>query len=245
MVGGKFIIVDSYYFNDDYFKLNVKFIKSKISLILENSDQFFLALVGQTAIEINDKDNQYYQKKIKNSASIPVLLYHGVIDENDGFNVLKKNFDEQMFALKKSGWQTISLEDFDEFIKGKKQLPAKSFLLTFDDGRKDSFYPVDPILRTIGYNAVIFIITGQTHEKEGKYYLSWPELKYMAKSGRWEIESHGKNDHGFVDISDNKEQGHFLTNKEWLSDQQRIETEEEFKQRIISDLSDAKSDLNK
>jgi peptidoglycan/xylan/chitin deacetylase (PgdA/CDA1 family) len=42
-------------------------------------------------------------------------------------------------------------------MKGEKILPKKSFLLTFDDGRKDSFYPVDPVLKKLNYNAVILI----------------------------------------------------------------------------------------
>src|SRR3989344_2575986 len=42
--------------------------------------------------------------------SIPVLVYHGVLDDPDGVNILLKDFKAQLFALKKSGWQTITLE---------------------------------------------------------------------------------------------------------------------------------------
>ena len=61
--------------------------------------------------------------------SIPVLLYHGIIDKPDGANILLENFKDQMFALKKAGWQTITLDDFYAFMRGEKQMPDKSFLL--------------------------------------------------------------------------------------------------------------------
>ena len=100
--------------------------------------------------------------------SIPVLLYHGIIEKPDGENMLIDNFRDQMFALKKAGWQTVSIEDFYKFMKGEKNLPEKSFLLTFDDGRKDSYYPVDPILKALDYNAAMFVISGRSLCEESK-----------------------------------------------------------------------------
>ena len=180
--------------------------------------------------------------------SIPVLLYHGIIDKPDGANILLENFKDQMFALKKAGWQTISIEDFYAFTRGEKQVPDKSFLLTFDDGRKDSYYPVDPILKALDYYAVMFVITGRSLGKETEmspFHLSEKELRRMAKSGRWEIQSHGKNDHDFYKINANGNEGHFLSNKLWLDNENRLETEEEFTSRINSDFISAKSGIEK
>ena len=92
------------------------------------------------ALENNMSDYAAYAK------SVPVLLYHGVVDKSDGANILPEDFKNQMFVLKKAGWQTITLDDFYAFMRGEKQVPDKSFLLTFEDGRKDSHYPVDPLL---------------------------------------------------------------------------------------------------
>lgn len=176
--------------------------------------------------------------------SIPVLLYHGIIDKPDGFNTLLDDFKEQMFALKKDGWQTISIEDFYKFIRGEKELPDKSFLLTFDDGRKDSYYPVDPILKALNYRATIFIITGHSlTDRIGNYYLSKNELKRMIKSGRWDIQAHTKEGHDFYKIDTSDGKGHFYSNRLWLEDEQRIETDEEFKKRITEDFIGAKNDI--
>lgn len=183
----------------------------------------------------------------KNAITIPALLYHGVIGDPDGGNVVLKNFSEQMVSLKKEGWQTVGIEDFYGFIKGEKKLPYKSFLLTFDDGRKDSYYSVDPILKALGFRAVMFAITGHSLQGEGNkpshFYLSENELKKMANSGRWDIQSHGRYDHGFHKTDNAGGMGHFLSNKLWLDDKNRLETEKEFKERIYEDLSLSKKEL--
>ena len=180
--------------------------------------------------------------------SVPVLLYHGIIENHDRENILLEDFRDQMFALKKDGWQTINIGDFYAFMQGEKQVPDKSFLLTFDDGRKDSYYPVDPILKALDYNAVMFVITGRSPGKETEispFHLFEKELRRMAKSGRWEIQSHGKSDHDFYKIDSAEGQGHFLSNKLWLGDKKRVETLEEFKSRILSDLGASRSGLER
>ena len=178
------------------------------------------------------------------ASSVPILMYHGAVGGSDGHNVSADDFANQMIALKKDGWQTINLQDFYLFMQGKKTVPDKSFLLTFDDGRKDSYYPTDPILKVLDYNAVIFVITKYSLEDySGNYYLSKKELSRMIASGRWEIEAHTRDGHNLYDIGEGKEKTHFYSNKLFLNDKGRIETEEEFSERIRSDFLSAKNDI--
>lgn len=190
--------------------------------------------------------------------AIPVLLYHGTPPEGNSNPPLPQNvFVEQMKALKEDGWQTVTMDQFRAFMKSGSELPPKSFLLTFDDGRKESFYPVDPVLKDMGYHAVMFVITGSSFPAQGKnttYYLSKTELEYMVNSGRWDLESHGAEDHRLYDIpAATSTDGvlptihdeHFLSNKFWLTSQTRVETDDEFSARVSDDLITAKSLLEK
>lgn len=189
-------------------------------------------------ISVGDHQNELMAK------SIPVLLYHGVIENPDGSNILLEDFKNQMFALKKNGWQTVGIGDFYQFIKGEKELPDKSFLLTFDDGRKDSYYPVDPILKALDYNAVMFVITKYSlRDNNSNYYLSKKELKRMIKNGRWEIGAHTREGHDTYKISLDGRDGHFYSNKLWLDNENRLEIEEEYKNRITADFVAAKDDI--
>lgn len=179
-----------------------------------------------------------------NAQSVPVLLYHGISDQSDGTNIALKDFVDQMVTLKKAGWQTISYSDFTAFMKGEKTLPAKSFLLTFDGGEKDSYYPVDPLLKALKYSAVIFVITHYSLNNNGSnIYLTENELKQMIDSGRWEVEANAQNGSGYIPIDANGDQGYFFGNKEWLSNQNRLETTQEYTTRIEADLAGAKEDI--
>lgn len=202
----------------------------------------YLYRIEKSALFKNKSGASNTQASIIHEKSVPVLLYHGIVEKPDGYNTLIDNFRKEMFALKSAGYQTIALEDFYKFSKGEKKLPEKSFLLTFDDGRKDSYYPVDPILKALDYNAAMFVITRYINEKAGHFYLSKEELKNMADSGRWELEAHTQNGHDMVTIGPNNRRGHFYSNKLWRSGK-GLETNREFQERIFNDLVGARNDL--
>ncbi|MFA6552027.1 MAG: polysaccharide deacetylase family protein [Candidatus Paceibacterota bacterium] len=201
------------------------------------------------AAAVFDAGLQNLKKKNSYSQSVPVLIYHGIVGKIDRFSTTENIFKDQMAALKKAGYQTIKLADFYDFISGKKDLPEKSFLLTFDDGRKDSYYGADPILQALGYSAVMFAVTRDSllgSAKSSTYYLNKGELQEMIASDRWEIGSHGKQDShdtdidlGYVDIGGN-EHGNFLSNLMWMPDLNRLESEYEYATRVDDELAGSK-----
>ncbi|MBN1438203.1 MAG: polysaccharide deacetylase family protein [Anaerolineales bacterium] len=178
----------------------------------------------------------------ESAQSLIVLLYHGIREEAADGIVSWENFKNQMFALKAAGYQTVGLSDLEEFLLRGRLLPKKSFLLTFDDGRKDSYYPVDPILEALDYRAVIFIITSMISE-ENDFYLTEKELKEMAASGRWELESHGHDIHKSEAVNTAGEKGHSLSNRLFRPEEGRPETDTEYEQRITLDLLESKRQL--
>ncbi len=176
--------------------------------------------------------------------AIPVLVYHGISEKPYKNDVLVSTFKEQMFELKRQGYQTITLQQFYDFIYSAKPLPEKSFLLTFDDGIKTSYYNGDPVLKAVDYNAVMFVISKYSlNHTSSPYYLSDQEVKDMIKSGRWEIQAHAREAHRPIQIGADGSQGSFIANKLWLSEEQRLESDEEFKERIKNELENVKSDI--
>ena len=177
--------------------------------------------------------------------SVPVLIYHGLISKPDQANYLTQDFRKQMFALKAAGWQTVSMDDYVAFMQGKKHLPAKSFLLTFDDGRKDSFYNADPILKALGYRATMFVITyhGFDQGDSSTYYLDKSELQNMVATKRWDLEAHTYDGHDLMQITKSGQEGYFYSNRLWLASKNRLETEQEYEARVVNDLQTAKKEL--
>lgn len=136
-------------------------------------------------------------------SAIPVLLYHGVGPESDFSNagdaqygVDVDAFARQMTLIKHAGYTTIGLQTFIDFVQGKRvELPPRPLLLTFDDGRLDSWTGADGILEQLGFSAVMFVDTGRVGGSEPEY-LTWGELGTLEQSGRWDLQLHaGPNGH--------------------------------------------------
>lgn len=181
-----------------------------------------------------------------NAESIPVLIYHGVLSKSDGspINITEARFKDHMFALKRAGYETITLDELYRFAKGELVVPQKSIVITFDDGRSDSYYGSDPILASVDYSAAMFVITRYADEaKTGGYYLSAEEVAMLEESGRWEVGAHSKEGHVDYPIDKEGTMGHFFSNRLWKEDEQRIETEKEFETRITHDFAISQSYL--
>lgn len=99
------------------------------------------------------------------SASEPpkltVLCYHDVVDSMEGADpdaVTTAEFSSQMMLLKTQGYNVISVQDYLDFKAGKKPLPPKAVMLTFDDGYKSYYTHVFPILRAMNFPSVLAVI---------------------------------------------------------------------------------------
>jgi hypothetical protein len=94
----------------------------------------------------------------------------------------------------------------------------------------------------------MFIISGRSLDKEKEtshFHLTKNELKRMLKSGRWDIEAHTKEGHGFIKVDEKGKVGHFMDNKLWLENEKRLETDKEFKDRIYKDIIGVKNDIER
>jgi len=232
--------------NEDFLKnQKISYIPNLYAPLFFREISQFNPFLAASGASLKQEDVQEVREG-RDAAAVPVLVYHGVVTKAQQSNSLLADFRKQMFALKDAGWETVSLGEFGRFLQGEAQLPEKSFLLTFDDGRKDSYYPVDPILRALDYQAVMFVITNQSLGEKGEashFYLSPEELRRMGQTGRWDIQSHGKFAHEMHPIGPNGEEGHFYSNLLWVGEEQRRETVTEFQERIYEDLKTSKQEL--
>ncbi len=177
--------------------------------------------------------------------AVPVLMYHSIGHVGEEQNFTRASFSEQMHALAKAGWRSITLAEFEAYMQSELSLPERSFLLTFDDGAKQSYHPVDPVLRATGFNAVSFLLPKYSNGPGTHYYLSGNEIEKMLGSGRWEIGSHGQNVHEFLPIDDQGTLGAALANRAWLPEQGRLETDLEYATRVDHDLRTSRHDLER
>ena len=167
----------------------------------------------------------------------PVILnYHDISDRDNAgpFTVTPAHFAAQMRLLHDAGWTTITAAQLDRWLHGGT-LPRHPVLVTFDDGTAGVWRFADPVLAEYGQHAMSFVITGfvGTHQP---YYMNWAEIRALAASGRWDIESHTHLGHVDVSTDAHGSQGAFLTSRVFLARSGRPETAAEYRRRITSDL---------
>ena len=88
--------------------------------------------------------------------ALPVLMYHSISNAKHYLCVSPERFEEHCRALAEAGWRGISLAEAEAYFLKKKKLPAKTCLLTFDDGYFDNYTHAEPLLRRYGHHGVIF-----------------------------------------------------------------------------------------
>ncbi len=138
----------------------------------------------------NASNNLPKPLSVQENQAVPILYYHSVMQEDGNeLRMPPKQLEAQMAYLKDKGYQSISLEQLYQASYKGGALPAKPFLITFDDGYVDNYTAAFPILEKYGFTATVFMITSYINA-DG--YMSWQQLKELTAKG-WEIESHTAN----------------------------------------------------
>ena len=118
----------------------------------------------------------------------PVLMYHDIkaVPVN-GFDVSIKDFCAQLDFLKDEGYITLSPED----LLSSQEIPAKSVIITFDDGYRGVYLHAVPELRKRNMKAALFIITDMIGRLDTSYpHITESELADIASDDRFSIGSH-------------------------------------------------------
>ena len=112
-----------------------------------------------------------------------VLLYHKVSgnDQRDYLTVTKEDLDKQFQFLTQQGYTPLLLSDLVKHVRSKNVLPEKPVLITFDDGYRDNYTTMYPVLKKYGLKANIFLVPafleqGQTPQES---YLTLSDLHAM------------------------------------------------------------------
>lgn len=97
---------------------------------------------------------------MSHAKAVPVLMYHHVSPNPGLVTVSPQNFELQMQALAEKGYSTLTADQFLGFLQGHNDVPARSVLITFDDGYLDNYVYAFPAMQRLGLHGVIFAVTG-------------------------------------------------------------------------------------
>ena len=150
-----------------------------------------------------DYQNVYVHKIQR---EMPIIMYHRFI-KDDGekgvhgtymhVDMLEKHFK----LLKRLGYQTLTFADFaEQGFAHRLEQGKKYIMLTVDDGYRDNYELLFPLLKKYNFKAVIYAVTGeqfnrwdveQPNNPEKRVELMSPaQIKEMADSGLVEFGGH-------------------------------------------------------
>lgn len=135
---------------------------------------------------------------------IAVPMYHKIGAPPRGSRlknlwVGERAFRRQCEWLKREGWTTLHFSELLALRAGKRPMPAKPVLISFDDGYENNFTLAHPVLLELGLKANLFLVYETTghhnfwHDPSSEAWqpmLTWEQVREMLDSKVWEIGSH-------------------------------------------------------
>ncbi|SDP09832.1 biofilm PGA synthesis lipoprotein PgaB [Paenibacillus sp. yr247] len=171
------------------------------------------------------------------SNRVAVLEYHNIDPNASDYTITPETFKSHLEALKVNHYHVISMKDFIDFLNGKSTVPPDAVVITFDDGYESFYKYAYSALKEQKMSATNFIIVSYLGTNPGTPFLNWDEIKKMKADGL-DFYSHTFKSHDFA-IDQNGKPISPLTNPIYLEEKNRMETNEEYKQRVKSDLAEA------
>jgi len=117
---------------------------------------------------------------------VPILMYHRIVpialagDSLRGLVVPPETFAAQLDALAGAGWRTITMATLANDLQARRRPPARTFVITIDDGWDDGYTYALPILQKHGFVATYFVIAGRIDLPS---FLSSAHLQALVAAG--------------------------------------------------------------
>ncbi len=124
--------------------------------------------------------------------TVPILTFHDIAERSSVISFSPQIFRQGMTQLHESGYRTLSLIDAANCLRKKEAFPARSMVITFDDGYRSVYEEAFPVLQRYGMSATVFLTVGKRNNVnlvrdlpslEGRSMLSWRSVQEMQSYG--------------------------------------------------------------
>jgi peptidoglycan/xylan/chitin deacetylase (PgdA/CDA1 family) len=117
---------------------------------------------------------------------VPILMYHRIVpyaqagDSIGGLIVPPRTFSAQLSGLAAAGWHTITMATLADDLQAHRAVPARTFVITLDDGWDDGYTSALPALQSHGFVATFYVIAGRI-DLQG--FLTSAHLRALVAAG--------------------------------------------------------------
>ena len=163
---------------------------------------------------------------------MPVIMYHRFIEQESekgvhGTWLPVAMFEKHLKLIKWLGYETLTFRDLaDKGFIHRLQYGKKYLMITVDDGYRDNLTRMLPLLEKYGYKAVVYIVTGEDHNRWDVEHPTHPdtpvalmsgdEIKALVASGHVEIGGHTLTHPRLSTLAPAQQEYEIRTNKERL-----------------------------
>ncbi|WP_162270767.1 poly-beta-1,6-N-acetyl-D-glucosamine N-deacetylase PgaB [Enterobacter sp. ku-bf2] len=180
-----------------------------------------------------------------------VLAYHDVEDDAADqryLSVRTSALNEQISWLLHNGYHVISVQDILDAHDGKKTLPPKAVLLSFDDGYSSFYTRVWPLLQAWNVPALWAPVGSWVDTPENQKvnfgglmtprdrFATWDMVRELSRSPLIEIGSHTWASHYGIPANPQGSREPAIANRFYDKATGRYETDRQFSQRIGDDV---------
>jgi peptidoglycan/xylan/chitin deacetylase (PgdA/CDA1 family)/glycosyltransferase involved in cell wall biosynthesis len=158
----------------------------------ENIRQNILSLfdLDKVTNRLEDLYQSFYSKK---KYEVPILLYHRIITDSaqagkHGTYVTLRQLEEHFKYLKRNNYTPITFKDIS--LINRFDPDKKYVILTFDDGYRDNYTLLTPLLDKYKFKAVIYVVTDKAENSwdlkdEGRTFplLTREQILEMSRHG--------------------------------------------------------------
>jgi len=153
---------------------------------------------------------------------VPILMYHYIRPDpgptdpvGQGLSVSPELFAAQIAYLSEGGYTTITMAELADAWNGRRALPAKPVVLTFDDGYRDFYTDAWPILRQYGFSATVYLIADVIDQPA---YLTADMILELDSSGQVDFGSHTVTHPELPALDDTEAEREIAGSKQMLED---------------------------
>lgn len=172
--------------------------KKRIAVLIAGVMAAVLILPAFAAGEGGGEENE--------AVRLPVVMYHHVSKRASAWNdyvISPQELESDLRWLRDNGWESISVKNLLDWYDGTFEMPAKPFMITFDDGFESTVAYAEPLLAEYGFCGAVAVI-GSVCEKFtecGEHYpevsnMSWEDAAEAARRGVLEVQCHTWDMHG-------------------------------------------------
>lgn len=116
-------------------------------------------------------------------AAVPVLTFHGLEAPRSLVGFPPALFRRCLARIAERGWRVLPLLDLVGLLERREPLPARSLVLTFDDGYASVAREALPVLAEHGMPATLFVLGGPSSSLHGRPLLDRGALAEVVAAG--------------------------------------------------------------